>query len=107
MSLKEAAAKVQEQIAAVNILVAHGGAQYAKLLNGCGISVTEKIMFDTQLLAMVLLQDRRLDLNNLKKLLVELEIPFNENVRLYNSGNYAFFNTAVFLKLKDIATSRK
>ena len=107
MSLKEAAAKVQEQIAAVNILVTHGGAQYAKLLNSCGISVTEKIMFDTQLLAMVLLQDRRLDLNNLKKLLVELEIPFNENVRLYNSGNYAFLNTAVFLKLKNIAISRK
>ena len=71
MSLKEAAAKVQEQIAAVNILVTHGRAQYAKLFNSCGISVTEKIMFDTQLLAMVLLQDRRLDLNNLKKLLVE------------------------------------
>ena len=32
MSLKEAVAKVQEQIAAVNILVTHGGAQYAKLL---------------------------------------------------------------------------
>ena len=107
MSLKEAAAKVQEQIAAVNILVTHGGAQYAKLLNSCGISVTEKIMFDTQLLAMVLLQDRRLDLNNLKKLLVELEIPFNENFRLYNSGNYAYLNTAVFLKLKNIAVSRK
>ena len=107
MSLREAAAKVQEQIAAVNILVTHGGAQYAKLLNSCGISVTEKIMFDTQLLAMVLLQDRRLDLNNLKKLLVELEIPFNENVRLYNSGNYAYLNTAVFLKLKNIAVSRK
>ena len=61
----------------------------------------------TQLLAMVLLQDRRLDLNNLKKLLVELEIPFNENVRLYNSGNYAYLNTAVFLKLKNIAVSRK
>ena len=107
MSLKEAVAKVQEQIAAVNILVTHGGAQYAKLLNSCGISVTEKIMFDTQLLAMVLLQDRRLDLNYLKKLLVELEIPFNENVRLYNSGNYAYLNTAVFLKLKNIAVSRK
>ena len=107
MSLKEAAAKVQEQIAAVNILVTHGRAQYAKLLNSCGISVTEKIMFDTQLLAMVLLQDRRLDLNNLKKLLVELEIPFNKNVRLYNSGNYAFLNTAVFLKLKNIAISRR
>ena len=47
MPLKEAVAKVQEQIAAVNILVTHGGAQYAKLLNSCGISVTEKIMFDT------------------------------------------------------------
>ena len=44
MSLKEAAAKVQEQVAAVNILVTHGGAQYAKLLNSCGISVTEKII---------------------------------------------------------------
>ena len=50
MSLKEAAAKVQEQIAAV---VTHGGAQDAELLECCGISVTEKIMFDTQLLAMV------------------------------------------------------
>ena len=54
MSLKEAAAKVQEQIAAVDILVTHGGAQDAELLECCGISVTEKIMFDTQLLAMVL-----------------------------------------------------
>ena len=53
MSLKEAAAKVQEQIAAVDILVTHGGAQDAELLECCGISVTEKIMFDTQLLAMV------------------------------------------------------
>ena len=105
--LKEAAAKVQEQIAAVNILVTHGGAQYAKLFNSCGISVTGKIMFDTQLLAMVLIQDRRLDLNNLKQLLVELEIPFDKNVRLYNSGNFAYLNTAVFLKLKDIAISRK
>ena len=56
---------------------------------------------------MVLLQDRRLDLKNLKQLLVELEIPFDENVRLYNSGNNAFLNTAVFLKLKHIAISRK
>ena len=107
MSLKEAAAKVQEQIAAVDILVTHGGAQDAELLDCCGISVTEKIMFDTQLLAMVLIQDRRLDLNNLKQLLVELEIPFDKNVRLYNSGNYAYLNAAVFLKLKDIAISRK
>lgn len=107
MSLKEAAAKVQEQIAAVDILVTHGEAQYAKLLDSCGISVTGKIMFDTQLLAMVLIQDRRLDLNNLKQLLVELEIPFDKNVCLYNSGNYAYLNTAVFLKLKDIAISRK
>ena len=107
MSLKEAAAKVQEQIEAVDILVTHGGAQDAELLECCGISVTEKIMFDTQLLAMVLLQDRRLDLNNLKQSLVELEIPFDENVRLNNSGNYAYLNTAVFLKLKHIAISRK
>ena len=107
MSLKEAAAKVQEQIAAVDILVTHGGAQDAELLECCGISVTEKIMFDTQLLAMVLIQDRRLDLNNLKQLLVELEIPFDENVRLYNSGNYTYMNTAVFVKLKHIAISRK
>ena len=107
MSLKEAAAKVQEQIEAVDILVTHGGAQDAELLECCGISVTEKIMFDTQLLAMVLLQDRRLDLNNLKQSLVELEIPFDENVRFYNSGNYAHMNTAVFLKLKHIAISRK
>ena len=42
MSLKEAAAKVQEQIAAVDILVTHGGAQDAELLECCGISVTEK-----------------------------------------------------------------
>ena len=100
MSLKEAAAKVQEQIEAVDILVTHGGSQDAELLECCGISVTEKIMFDTQLLAMVLLQDRRLDLNNLKQSLVELEIPFDENVRLYNSGNYAYLNTAVSSETK-------
>ena len=107
MSLKEAAAKVQEQVAAVDILVTHGGAQDAELLDCCGISVTEKIMFDTQLLAVVLIQGRRQHFRNLKQLLVELEIPFDENVRLYNSGNYAYLNTAVFLKLKDIAVSRK
>ena len=38
MSLKEAAAKVQEQIAA------YGGAQDAELLDCCGISVTGKII---------------------------------------------------------------
>ena len=64
-------------------------------------------MFDTQLLAVVLIQGRRQHFRNLKQLLVELEIPFAENVRLYNSGNYAYLNTAVFLKLKDIAISPK
>ena len=79
MSLRRAAAKIQEHIADADLLVTHSGAHDTEFLDRCGVSVTGKLMFDTQILATVLLPDGP-PLYSLKRLLEDLEIKFDENL---------------------------
>lgn len=97
MSLKRAAAKIQKHIDEADFLVAHSAAHDEEFLANCGVSVSEKRMFDTQVLAMALLPDGPL-LYSLKRLLTDLEIPFDEDI-LHNGGNDAYYTMKVFLAL--------
>ena len=97
MSLRRAAAKIQKHIDDADFLVAHSAAHDEEFLAHCGVSVSEKRMFDTQVLAMALLPDGP-PLYSLKRLLTDLEIPFDEDI-LHNGGNDAFYTMEVFLAL--------
>ena len=57
MSLRRAAAKIQEHIADADFLVTHSGAHDTEFLDSCGVSISGKLMFDTQILATALLPD--------------------------------------------------
>ena len=94
MSLGKAAAKIQKHIEDADFLVTHS-AHDEEFLASFGIWVTGKRMFDTQLLATVLLPKGPLRYS-LKQLLVDLNIPFDKDSRLHNSGNDAYYNMAVF-----------
>ena len=97
MSLRRAAAKIQEHIADADFLVTHSGAHDTEFLDSCGVSVSGKLMFDTQILATALLPDGP-PLYSLKRLLEDLEIKFDEKI-LHNGGNDAVYTTQVFLTL--------
>ena len=97
MSLKRAAAKIQKHIDDADFLVAHSAAHDEEFLAKCGVSVSEKRMFDTQVLAMALLPDGP-PLYSLNRLLTDLEIPFDEDI-LHNGGNDAYFTMEAFLAL--------
>ena len=100
MSLKRAAAKIQKHIDDADFLVAHSAAHDEEFLASCGVSVSEKRMFDTQVLAMALLPDGP-PLYSLKRLLTDLEIPFDEDI-LHNGGNDAYYTMEVFLALTEL-----
>ena len=97
MSLSRAAAKVEEHIAEADFLVTHSGAHDTEFLDSCGVSVSGKLMFDTQILATALLPDGP-PLYSLKRLLEDLEIKFDEKI-LHNGGNDAVYTMKVFLAL--------
>ena len=97
MSLRRAAAKIQNHIDDADFLVAHSAAHDEEFLANCGVSVSEKRMFDTQVLAMALLPDGP-PLYSLKRLLTDLEIPFDEDI-LHNGGNDAHYTMEAFLAL--------
>ena len=100
MSLRRAAAKIQNHIDDADFLVAHSAAHDEEFLANCGVSVSEKRMFDTQVLAMALLPDGP-PLYSLKRLLTDLEIPFDEDI-LHNGGNDAYYTMEVFLALTQL-----
>ena len=97
MSLRRAAAKIQEHIADADFLVTHSGAHDIEFLDSCGVSVSGKLMFDTQILATALLPDGP-PLYSMKRLLEDLEIKFDEKI-LHNGGNDAVYTMKVFLTL--------
>ena len=97
MSLRRAAAKIQEHIADADFLVTHSGAHDTEFLDSCGVSVSGKLMFDTQILATALLPDGP-PLYSLRRLLEDLEIKFDEKI-LHNGGNDAVYTMKVFLTL--------
>ena len=47
MSLRRAATKIQEHIAEADFLVTHSGAHDTEFLDSCGVSISGKLMFDT------------------------------------------------------------
>ncbi|KAJ7394124.1 hypothetical protein OS493_003802 [Desmophyllum pertusum] len=98
MSLRKAAAKIQKHIKEADFLVTHSGAYDKEFLASCGVSVSGKRMFDTQILAMAWLPDGPL-LYSLKRLLVDWEIPFDEDI-LHNGGNDAYYTMDAFLALQ-------
>ena len=100
MSLRRAAAKIQEHIDDAGFLVTHSGAHDAEFLASCGVSVSEKPMFDTQILAMALLSNGPL-LYGLKRLMDDLDIQFDEEV-LHNGGNDTFYTMKAFLALTEL-----
>ena len=100
MSLRKAAAKIQNHINEADFLVTHSGAHDEEFLASCGVSVLGKRMFDTQILAMALLPDGPL-CYSLKRLLIDLEIPFEEDI-LHNGGNDAYYTMDAFLALTDL-----
>lgn len=100
MSLRRAAAKIQTHIDEADFLVTHSGAHDTEFLASCGVSVSEKRMFDTQVLAMALLPDGPL-MYSLKRLLTDLEIPFDEDI-LHNGGNDAYYTMDAFLALTEL-----
>ena len=99
-SLREAAEQIQEHIDAADFLVTHSGAHDTEFLASCGVSVLGKPMFDTQILATRLLPDGPL-VRDLKRVVVDLHIPFDNDARLHNSGNDAYYTMKVFLALKE------
>ena len=101
MSLRRAAAKIQEHIADADFLVTHSGAHDTEFLDSCGVSISGKLMFDTQILATALLPDGP-PLYSLKRLLEDLEIKFDEKI-LHNGGNDAVYTMKVFLTLTQYA----
>lgn len=100
MSLRRAAAKIQEHIDDADFLVTHSGAHDTEFLASCGVSVSEKPMFDTQILATALLPNGPL-VYSLKRLMVDLDISFDEDI-LHNGGNDAFYTMKVFLALTEL-----
>lgn len=98
MSLRKAAAEIQKHIEEADFLVTHSGAHDEEYLASCGVSVSGKQMFDTQILATALLPDGP-TLYGLKRLLVDLDIPFDEDI-LHNGGNDAYYTLKVFLAQK-------
>ena len=104
MSLRRAAAKIQEHIAEADFLVTHSGAHDTEFLDSCGVSISGKLMFDTQILATALLPDGP-PLYSLKRLLEDLEIKFDEKI-LHNGGNDAVYTMKVFLSLTQYALWR-
>ena len=101
MSLRRAAAKIQEHIVDADFLVTHSGAHDTEFLDSCGVSISGKLMFDTQILATALLPDGP-PLYSLKRLLEDLEIKFDEKI-LHNGGNDAVYTMKVFLTLTQYA----
>ena len=101
MSLGEATKKLQEHIDAADFLVTHSGAHDTEFLANCGVSVSGKPMFDTQILAKALLPDGP-QTYSLKRLLADLEISFDEDI-LHNGGNDAYHTMEVFLAQKIMA----
>ena len=104
VSLRRAAAKIQEHIADADFLVTHSGAHDTEFLDSCGVSIAGKLMFDTQILATALLPDGP-PLYSLKRLLEDLEIKFDEKI-LHNGGNDAVYTMKVFLTLTQHALWR-
>lgn len=100
MSLRRAAAKIQEHIDDADFLVTHSGAHDTDFLASCGVSVSDKLMFDTQILATALLPNGPL-VYSLKRLMVDLDISFDEDI-LHNGGNDAFYTMKVFLALTEL-----
>lgn len=97
VSLVEAAEKFQKHIADIDFLVTHAGHNDEQYLAGCGISLTGKQIFDTQMLAMALLTGGP-QTYSLKRLLGDLAIEYDENV-LHNAGNDAVYTLKAFLGL--------
>ncbi|KAK3728481.1 hypothetical protein QZH41_002337 [Actinostola sp. cb2023] len=100
MSLKEAAALLQEKIASADVLVVHAGANDDKYLADNDIKTAEKTTFDTQILALNLLptSNPRMISWGLKKILEELLISFDQDI-LHNAGNDAHYTTMAFKRL--------
>lgn len=101
MSREEAAAKLRKHLEDVDFLVTHSGAHDTEFLKSCGVSVSRKLMFDTQVLALALIPKGH-KMYSLKNLLDDLEIPFDKDV-LHNGGNDAFYTLKVFLSLAKLA----
>ncbi|KAL9985353.1 hypothetical protein ACROYT_G007746 [Oculina patagonica] len=99
-SLRKAAAEIQKHINEADFLVTHSGAHDEEFLASCGVSVSGIHMFDTQVLAMALLPDGPL-LYSLKRLLIDLEIAFDEDI-LHNGGNDAYYTMDAFLALTNL-----
>ena len=100
MSLRRAAEKIQEHIDDADFLVTHSGAHDTEFLASCGVSVSGKPMFDTQILAKALLPDGP-QTYSLKRLLADLEITYDEDI-LHNGGNDAYYTMEVFLALTEL-----
>lgn len=99
MSLRRAAAKIQQHIDDADFLVTHSGAHDEEFLENCGVSVSEKLMFDTQILAMALFPNGPL-FYGLKGLLSDLDVEYDEDV-LHNGGNDAYYTMEAFLAMTD------
>lgn len=100
MSLKDAAAQLQEAIEDADFLVVHAGINEEKYLKENGIDIGEKTTFDTQILALNLLTSRNPNMLcwGLKRMLETMGIQFNEDV-LHNAGNDAHFTMLAFKNL--------
>ncbi|XP_068711863.1 uncharacterized protein [Montipora foliosa] len=104
LSLKRAAREIQEHIDESDFLVTHSGEHDREFLASCGVSLSDKPMFDTQTLAMALLPEGPL-YYSLKRLLVDLEIQFETNI-LHNGGNDAHYTMQAFLALTRLSRGR-
>ncbi|XP_068711864.1 uncharacterized protein [Montipora foliosa] len=104
LALKRAAREIQEHIDESDFLVTHSGEHDREFLAFCGVSLSDKPMFDTQTLAMALLPEGPL-YYSLKRLLVDLEIQFETNI-LHNGGNDAHYTMQAFLALTRLSRGR-
>ncbi|XP_068711861.1 uncharacterized protein [Montipora foliosa] len=106
LSLQRAAREIQERIEESDFLVnhMHSGEHDREFLASCGVSLSDKPMFDTQILAMALLPEGPL-YYSLKRLLVDLKIQFEANA-LHNCGNDAHYTMQAFLALARLSRGR-
>lgn len=102
--LEEAAAFLQRAIAGSDALVTHSGYHGDKYLADKDISVGEKIVFDTQTLALALLpsQNPNLICWSLKNILEETGNSYDEKI-IHNAGNDAHYTMMAFKALAKIA----
>jgi hypothetical protein len=97
MTLKDAAKHLQSEVVDADALVVHAGGNEDKYLAENGITIAEKTMFDTQVLALNLLPSGP-KCWGLKKILQQMYINYDESI-LHNAGNDAHYTMLAFKAL--------